>query len=57
MRLFENGKLVLARLFASPTEAAPPDDGKAVSDERRVHRPLRRLHRTRQRQLIGAERQ
>jgi hypothetical protein len=35
MRLFENGKLVLARLFASPTEAAPPDDGKAVSDERR----------------------
>ena len=43
MRLFENGKLVLARLFASPTETAPPpDDDTVVSDERRQAERLRR---------------
>lgn len=42
MRLFENGKLMLARLFASPTAAAPPEDDTAVSDERRQAERLRR---------------
>jgi len=42
MRLFENGKLILTRLFAHPTETAPPDDGKAVSDERRLAERQRR---------------
>ena len=42
MKLFENGKLMLARLFASPTESVPPDDDTAVSDERRQAERLRR---------------
>ncbi len=42
MRLFENGKLMLARLFAGPTETAPLDDDTAVSDERRQAERLRR---------------
>lgn len=42
MRLFENGKLILARLFANPTETAPPDDGTVVSDERRQAERMRR---------------
>jgi hypothetical protein len=48
MRLFENGKLILARLFASPTVTAPPpDDDTAVSDERRQAERLRRATETR----------
>lgn len=42
MSLFENGKLMFARLFAGPTETAPPDDNAAVSDERRQAERLRR---------------
>jgi hypothetical protein len=42
MSLFENGKLMFARLFAQPSETAPPDDGTAVSDERRQEERLRR---------------
>lgn len=42
MTLFENGKLILARLFERPTETVSPDDGKVVSDERRQAERLRR---------------
>lgn len=47
MRLFENGKLILTRLFAQPTETASPDDDKAVSDERRQAERQRRATETR----------
>ncbi|MCE9638372.1 MAG: hypothetical protein K8T90_21940 [Planctomycetes bacterium] len=59
MTLFENGKLILARLFASPTETAPPDDGTAVSDERRQAERLRRATEARRaldREIQQAER-
>lgn len=42
MSLFENGKLMLARLFAHPTETSPPDDGRVVSDEHRQAERQRR---------------
>lgn len=42
MSLFENGKLMFARLFAHPSEAAPPDDGRSASDEHRQAERLRR---------------